>query len=93
MMLEGEVEKVHIVRGDVNDDGYRMDVIKSRGYNTSYARNVTTRHDEWRWRLIPEDEVERHKGVVANVPEFRRRAARGYTVRLPPLPGSTTFHR
>jgi len=94
MMLRGEVEKVHIARGKVNDEGQRMDAIKSMGYHTTYASNIVDRKDEWRWRLIPEDDVERHKGIVANVPEFRKRAARGYIVdRLPPLPGTPNFCR
>lgn len=67
MMAKGEVEKVHISEGRLNEEGQRMDVIASKGYGKTVELNVAKHKSEWRWRLIPEDKIEHHKEVVARL--------------------------
>jgi hypothetical protein len=67
MMTRGEVEKVHVAQGKLNNLGQRMDAITSKGYDKTMELNVARQKDEWRWRLIPEDKIEHHKDVVAKL--------------------------
>jgi hypothetical protein len=68
MMTRGEVQKVHILQGTkLNDEGQRMDVVSSKGYNKTSELNIARQKNEWRWRMIPEDKIDHHKEVVAQL--------------------------
>jgi hypothetical protein len=52
MLKKDDLERIHIRKGVVDEDGIRQDILTSKVHGKSIVPNEAKQALEWRWRLL-----------------------------------------